>query len=105
MCRLKLVQQNSHERLPKRKPEITAMKPRFEASLIPITDGRNATRYSDAVFSPGQRMLAALGAEAADLDTMTSLPTGDTRIACDAALQCLLKKVKDYQANYDGRLN
>mmetsp|Transcript_40064 Transcript_40064/g.73298 ORF Transcript_40064/g.73298 Transcript_40064/m.73298 type:complete len:965 (+) Transcript_40064:3-2897(+) len=109
-CRLQLMNQNCTEGAfaipegfgsldPAQKQEVTARKPRFEASLIPIKDGHNARRYSDAVYSWKSKMLAALGVELSHRDSI-ALPSEDTKILCVRALEYLLKQTEDYRAKY-----
>ena len=100
-CRCQLIKQNHTKGLPAQKKEVTAKKPRFEASLIPITDGHNATRYSDAVYSRERKTLAALGVELTDHDSISASPSSeDTNILCDRALEYLLKQAEDCRAEY-----
>lgn len=98
-CRQKLVDENGADDLPLPSHDVKAEKPRFETSLIPITDGHNATMYSEAVYSRKRKMLTVLGVDLADLDEST-LPSGDTDALCDVALECLLKRTENCRAEF-----
>jgi len=70
--------------------KISSHKPHFGQILIPITDRRIATRYSDAVYSRKRKILAALGMELADCDSI-ELSSENTKILCEKALENLLE--------------
>ena len=98
-CRLKLMDQNDAADLPAPSGSVVAEKPRSDTSLIPIIDGYNATRYSEAVYSSERKMLEALGVEPAYIDK-TASSLGDNKILCDRAQECLLERSEDCRAEY-----
>lgn len=97
-CRLQLLEQHFLEELPTQKV-VNSRKPQLQTSLIPMSDGHHATRYSDALYSSNQKMLTALGVNITSHDTV-ALPSEDTKILCDKALVYLLKKTEDCRAEY-----
>jgi len=98
-CRLKLIDEKCDDGVPARKPDVIAEKPRFQSCLIPISDGHNASRYGDAVCSHKRKILTALGVELSDCDSI-ALPSEDTKVVCDRALEYLLEQTKQYRAEY-----
>ena len=102
-----MLDQNDAEDLPTPSRNVKPEKPRFEASLIPITDGYNATRYSEAVYPWQRKMFEALGVERIDQDKSV-LSTDDMKTYCDRAQECLLKRSEDsrnaFASEFEGML-
>jgi len=97
-CRCKLIKQKNRKGLTLPASAVIAKAPRFKASLIPIGDGHNATRYTDAVFSPRRKLSAALGVELTDHDSFIISPSfsEDTKGICEY----LQKQAKGYRAEH-----
>ena len=79
------------------KQSVTAKNPKFEGRLIPLTDERNKTRYSNIVYPWRAKMLTALGVEPSK---HASTSSEDRKILCNSALEYLLKQTEDCRAKY-----
>lgn len=100
-CRLRLLEEedsDDEDSLPEQLVS-SAQRPRFQVGLIPITDGQNATRYSDAVFTPEDKLLTALGVEKLNHGAAT-VSAEDTKSICNTAIDDLICKTVSYRTTF-----
>ena len=96
-CRLQLAAL-SKEVVPTEINNTTAQKPTFGVDLIHISDGLNASRYRDTVYSSNAKMLMALGMDHTEHDSSVNIL--DKKSVCNMALQHFFKQTKDIRENF-----